>query len=116
MQQRLHCVEPDLVVGDGDLVPAGAIAVFADDRRPQLLVRPGRGLEQDTLEVVETLGRNFGETRANRRGVDRGGAVAGHPLGDLRHHGGLYDTLAANREMLPFLTASAPCSATMAPW
>src|SRR5262249_12449045 len=50
VQQRLDRVEPDLVVGHRDLVPASAAAMFAADRRPEVLVRPGRRLEQHTAD------------------------------------------------------------------
>jgi hypothetical protein len=98
VQQRLHRVEPDLVVGNGDLVAAGAAAVLAADRRPKLLVRACRRLDQDTPDVVETFGRRLGETSA--------AASTGACTCRFRRAG----------RCSPRFTASAPCSSATALW
>jgi hypothetical protein len=40
--------------------------VLAGDRRPQLLVRARRGIEQHTTDVVEARGRRFRKPRTDR--------------------------------------------------
>jgi hypothetical protein len=65
VQERLDRVEPDLVVGNGDLVPAGATAVLAVDRRPEVPVRARGRLEQDAPDLVHALGGGLGDTWAH---------------------------------------------------
>src|SRR5262249_12834632 len=93
VQQRLDRVEAGLVVGHRDLVTPGATAVLAVDRRPKVLVRARRRLEQHPADVVETRRGSLCEPRTHRRGIDHCAAVCRRRQGLLGDDGALYYAL-----------------------
>jgi hypothetical protein len=88
-----------LFVRHRDLVPPGAAAVLAVDRRPEVPVRPGGRLQQDAPDLVDALGSSRGQPRTHRGGVNADRPVANGRLDGLGHHRLLGDRLSADRQV-----------------